>query len=162
MGVSPEVVAEQYAEACESANARLSRIQVMLGNSSEIEALQVAEESPSLMGLVELLSFGDEVAWQEYCEAHGHAVAPLIDFRNVDGLAALYEKGLSPNHPLYRDYRAAIRSREDDKALELLGIISRLNPSDVNAVKEMHRLGRKGTIAELEQLKVCLDSGTDE
>ena len=161
MGVSPEVVAEKYAEACESANARLSRIQVMLGNSSEIEALQVAEESPSLMGLVELLSFGDEVAWQEYCEAHGHAVAPLIDFRNVDGLAALYEKGLSPNHPLYRDYRAAIRSREDDKALELLGIISRLNPSDANAVKEMHRLGRKGTIAELEHLKVCLQSGTD-
>jgi len=161
-GIPPEVLAEQYHAACESVNARLSRIQVMLENKSDIEALQVAEESPSLMGLVELLAFGDEVVWQEYCEAHGHAVAPLIDFRKVDALAALYEKGLSPNHPLYRDYRSAIRSRDDDKALELLGIISRLNPSDANAVKEMHRLGRKGTIAELEQLKVCLQSGTDE
>ena len=161
-GISPEVVAEQYQEACESANVRLARIDVMLANNSDIEALQVAEESPSLMGQVELLSFGNEVAWQEYCVAHGHAVAPLIDFRKVEALAALYQKGLSPNHPLYRDYRAAIRSREDDKALELLGIISRLNPSDANAVKEMHRLGRKGTIAELERLKVCLQSGTDE
>jgi hypothetical protein len=161
-GISPEVVAEQYQAACESANARLARIDVMLANNSDIEALQVAEESPSLMGQVELLSFGDEVAWQEYCVAHGHAVAPLIDFRKVEALAALYQKGLSPNHPLYRDYRAAIRSREDDRALELLGIISRLNPSDANALKEMHRLGRKGTIAELERLKVSLQSGTDE
>jgi hypothetical protein len=160
-GISPEVLAEQYHVACESVNARLSRIEVMLGNNSEIEALQVAEEPPRLMGLVELLSFGDEVAWQEYCETHSHAVAPLIDFRQVDALAALYKKGLSPNHPLYRDYRAAIRSRDDDKALELLGIISRLNPSDANAVKEMHRLGRKGTIAELAQLKSGLQSGTD-
>lgn len=160
-GISPEVLAEQYHAACESVNARLSRIQVMLGNDSEIEALQVAEEHPSLMGLVELLSFGDEVAWQEYCETHRHAVAPLIDFRQVDALASLYKKGLSPNHPLYRDYRAAIRSRDDDKALEFLGIISRLNPTDTNAIKEMHRLGRKGAIAELEQLKACLQSGSD-
>ncbi len=161
-GISPEVLAEQYHAACEAVNARLSRIEVMLGNNSEIEALQVAEEPPRLMGLVELLSFGDEVAWQEYCETHSHSVAPLIDFRQVDSLAELYKKGLSPNHPLYRDYRAAIRSRDDDKALELLGIISRLNPSDANAIKEMHRLGRKGAIAELEQLKACLQSGTDE
>lgn len=160
--ISPEVVAEQYQTACETVNSRLSRIETMLGNNSDIEALQVAEESPSLMRLVELLSFGDEVAWQEYCETNGHAVAPLIEFRKVDALAALYEKGLSPNHPLYRDYRAAIRSRDDDKALELLSIISRLNPSDTNAVKEIHRLGRKGTIVELERLKTCLDAGSDE
>lgn len=159
--IPAEVLAEQYYAACDSVNARLSRIQVMLENGSDIEALQVAEESPPLMGLVALLSFGDEIVWQEYCEAHGNAVAPLIDFRNVETLTELYKKGLSPNHPLYRDYRAAIRSRDDDKALELLGIIARLNPSDANAIKEKQRLGRKGTLAELEQLKTCLETGTE-
>ncbi|MCH7224554.1 hypothetical protein [Haloferula sp. A504] len=161
-GVPAEVVAERYASACEAANNRLSRVEAMLENGSEIEALQVAEEPPRLMPQIELLSFGDEVEWQRFCEERGNVVAPLVDFRRVETLAALYEKGLSPNHPMYREYRSAVLSRDDDKAFELIQIIARLNPSDVNAGKEKHRLGRKAAMKGLERVSELLERGEDD
>ena len=159
---SPEVVAENYAKACESANQRLSKISRILEKGGEIEALQVAEQEPRLIPLIELLSFGEEIKWQTFCEENGHAVAPLIDFRLAEELLSIYDKGLSPNHPLYREYRAAIRSKDDGKALELLRIISQLNPSDTNASKEIERLSRKITLDLIEQLDELLQSGETE
>ena len=159
---SPEVVAENYAKACESANQRLSKISRILEEGSEIEALQVAEQQPRLIPLIELLSFGEEIKWQTFCEENGHAVATLIDFRLAEELLSIYDKGLSPNHPLYREYRAAIRSKDDGKALELLRIISQLNPSDTNASKEIERLSRKITLDLMGQLDELLQSGETE
>lgn len=160
-GIAPEVLASEYARCCREVNERLERIAVMLEGGGEIQALQVAEQAPRLMDLAVELSFGGEVAWQEYCQEHGHEVAALVDARGLESLQAVYEKGLSANHPLYRDYRSAVLARDDRKAHELVRIIARLNPADENAAKELKRLERKGLQAALGRVREALETGDD-
>ncbi len=55
----------------------------------------------------------------------------------------LYSKKISETHPLYREYRQAIRLRHDDQALRVLQSIRRINHDDANAHAEFARLARK-------------------
>jgi hypothetical protein len=152
----PEVVALEYARLCRDVNERLSRIAPMLQEGGEIQALQIAEQPPRLLDLAFVLSFGSEVEWQEYCRAHGHEVAPLIDARVLEQLLAVQEKGVSSNHALYKEYRAAVSTKNDAKAYDLIRIITRLNPKDENAGRELKRLEKKAVITYLSELRQAL------
>lgn len=58
-------------------------------------------------------------------------------------LEGLYGKEIGENHPLYRDYRDAMRTRQEDRALTILRSIVRINPEDPNARSELNRLSTK-------------------
>ena len=128
--VSAEILAHEYAKQCRESNERLSKIGLMLESGGEIQALQLAEQPPRVVDLALALSFGGETAWQDFCRNHGHEVAPLVDARTLEALLGIQDKGLAPNHPLYKDYRTAISKRDDDRALDLIRVISRMNPGD--------------------------------
>jgi hypothetical protein len=157
--VVAEVVALEYAGRCREVNERLGRLAPMLAGGGEIQALQLAEQPPRVLDLAVALSFGGEVNWQEFCRNHGHEIAPLIDARTLEDLLGVVEKGISPNHPLYKDYRSAVSSRNDAKAFELIRIITRLNPGDENAAREIKRLERKALQAALAELRAALAAG---
>lgn len=159
--VPAEVLAHEYAKQCRELNQRLATIGMMLESGGEIQALQLAEQSPRAVDLALALSFGGEAAWQEYCRNHGHEVASLVDARTLDALLAIQDKGLAPNHPLYKDYRTAISKRDDERALDLIRVIARMNPGDENAGKELNRLQRKALQAALVTLKASLDADND-
>jgi hypothetical protein len=147
------VLALECARQCREVNARLTKIALMLDGGGEIQALQLAEQPPPVVDVALALSFGGELAWQDYCQAHGHEVAPVVDARSLERLLAAQSKGIAPNHPLYRDYRAAVSSRDDERALNLIRVIARLNPGDENAAKELQRLQRKALQAALVELR---------
>lgn len=151
-----EVVAVDYARLCREVNERLARIAPMLAGGGEIQALQLAEQAPRLVDLAISLSFGGESTWQDYCRDHGHEVAALIDARTLEALMGVEGKGVSSNHPLYKDYRSAVSSKDDAKAYELIRIITRLNPGDENAAREIKRLERKSLQIALAELRTAL------
>lgn len=157
--VAGELLAAEYGRMCREVNGRLGKIRMMLESGGEIQALQLAEEPPAVVDLAVALSFGGEVPWQGYCRDHGYEVAPLVDARGLDLLLELQHRGLASNHPLYRDYRSAVSLRDDEKALNLIRVIARLNPGDPNAAKELKRLRQKFLRAALSELKVAAEAG---
>lgn len=153
--------AQDYAQACAQAEQRLGTISLMLDQGSDYQALQAAEQDPPLLDLVALLSFGEEKAWQTFCEKHNLPVATRLDAKAVQKLEALYAKGISSNHPLYKDFRTAVMSRDDAKSLQILQTILKLNPTDENAKKELQRLNNKKLQEDLDLLREAL-KGDDE
>jgi len=157
-GLPEEVAAAQYAQECRVINERLARIAMMLESAGEMEALQVSEAEPRLVDRAVLLSFGGEDDWKEYCRDHGYETAPDLDVASLEALEKIYARNISPKHPLYKDYRAAVHSRDEPKAYELIKIITRLNPSDANAKRELQRLEHKVVMRLLGELKVALQA----
>jgi hypothetical protein len=152
-----DVVALEYASLCREVNDRLEKISLMLESGGEIQALQMAEQPPRVLDSALALSFGGEGAWQDYCRDQGHEIAPMIDARTLDALMEIQNKGITPNHPLYKEYRTAISKRDDVNAFHLIRVIARMNPGDENAAKELKRLQRKALQASLAKLKSSLD-----
>lgn len=157
-----EAAASHYARLCSEAESRLEMIAAMLEKGSDYQALQTAEQEPPLLDLVGVLSFGGEKAWMEFCQAHQLPIAPRIDAKTVQALDRLYAQGVTANHPLYKDFRAAVLSREDDKALRIVRTILKLNPADDNARSELLRLENKRYQDELEQLRAALKNDDEE
>ncbi len=159
--VSPELLALEYAKQCREVNERLGKIGLMLEGGGEIQALQLAEQSPRVVDTALALSFGGESSWQEFCRNHEHENAPWIDARTLESLLSIQSKGIASNHPLYKDYRAAVSSRDDVRAHDLIRVIARMNPGDENAGKELKRFERKALQAALKNLREQLDAGDE-
>lgn len=163
--VHPSAVVEAafiYSQNCTDAERRLDRVSAMLQKGSDYQALQVAEEDPPLLDLVAALSFGEEKNWQFYCETHGLKSAPRLDANAVQELENLYAKGISANHPLYKDFRAAVLSRDDEKSIRIVKTILKLNPQDDNAQRELHRLENKALQEKMDNLREALKTDDEE
>ncbi|WP_395739192.1 hypothetical protein [Prosthecobacter sp.] len=159
---SVEDAAITYAQSCADAERRLDRVSAMLQKGSDYQALQVAEEEPPLLDLAAILSFGEEKNWYAYCESHGLKTAVRLNARQIQDLENLYAKGISANHPLYKDFRSAVLSRDDEKSLRIVRTILKLNPQDENARKELQRLENKGLQEKIDLLREALKTDDEE
>lgn len=159
---SVEEAAIIYAQLCSDVERRLDLVAAMLQKGSDYQALQVAEEDPPLLDLAASVSFGEEKNWQIYCDAHGLKVAPRVDTRVIQDLETLYGRGISANHPLYKDFRAAVLSRDDVKSLRIVKTILKLNPQDDNARKELQRLENKALQEKMDLLRDALKTDDEE
>ncbi len=160
-GEGAEVLAINYARECRAVNQRLVQVAEMLEADGALQALQFAEMEPCLIERAGELSFGSELDWQEFCQEHGHEVAPMIDADTVDRLDELYRQGLSPGHPLYKEYRSAALARDDEKAYSLARLIVRMMPDDGNARGELERLERKKVHELLGRIEAAMEAEHD-
>ncbi|MBB07490.1 MAG: hypothetical protein CMN03_04420, partial [Roseibacillus sp.] len=160
-GEGAEVLAINYARECRAVNQRLVQVAEMLEADGALQALQFAEMEPCLIERAGELSFGSELDWQEFCQEHGHEVAPMIDADTVDRLDELYRQGLSPGHPLYKEYRSAALARDDEKAYSLARLIVRMMPEDGNARGELERLERKKVHELLGRIEAAMEEEHD-
>ena len=156
-----ETLAAEYARLAEEATLRLDSCAAMIAKGSEYQALQLAETEPVLLDLLALLSFAESREWAAFCLAHHLPVAPRFEARAVRALDDLYAKGIDGNHPLYRDYRAAVNSRDDGRAIQIVRSIVRLNAQDANARAELARLENKLFQVRLQSLRAAL-AGREE
>ncbi len=154
-----EALAPTYARFREEAANRLEACAAMLEKGSDYQVLQLAETEPPLLDMVADLSFAEEPKWVAHCGEHQLSVPRPIDAKAVQALNNIYNKGISANSPLYRDYRAAVSSRNEDKAFQIIRSIARLNPSDADAKAELERVRNKKMLAKLEDLKPLLAAG---
>ena len=94
--------------------------------------------------------------WIAYCESNQLPAPQKFDSKAVQALDRLYGKGISASHPLYKDYRAAVTSRDDIKALHIIRSIVRLNSDDANARSELTRIENKLYQLKLQELRGAL------
>src|SRR5271156_3604170 len=134
-----ESLALEYARISQEANQRLESCSAMIAKGSEYQALQLAETEPALLDLIGELSFAEMREWSEFCLNQGLPVAPRFDGKAVQALDQLYAKGITANHPLYKDYRSAVSSRDDARALRIIRSIAHLNSEDADAKRELAR-----------------------
>lgn len=135
--------AAEYAKLCRAANRRLEQCAAMLEKGNDKEAIELAEAPPPLFELVAALSFDGSEEWQRTCKENGLSVPDTLDERSFRSLQDLYSRGISPSHPLYKEYRTAIAERDDVRALTALQAILRFNPNDTTAQTERVRVEDK-------------------
>ena len=148
-----EHLAVEYARLSSEAYKRLETCAAMLEKGSEYQALQLAEAEPPLMDLIATLSFEQATVWADLCAERSLPCPEKFDAHLLQGLERVYAKGITPNHPLYRDYRAAVMSRNDAQAIQVIRSIARLSPEDANAKTEVQRLENKLFQLNLQNLR---------
>jgi hypothetical protein len=151
-------LAAEYAEICARAALRLEQMVPLIRTGQDYAALQIAEAPPPVLDLVRQLSFAEAESWRAFCQRRALPVALPFDERNVDLVNQLYGKKIGETHPLYRDYRAAIRLRDEQQALRVLQSIRRVNPDDATAQSEYTRVARKLYERKSAELAAALDA----
>jgi len=136
-------LAGEYAALCQRARERLEQCATLVRSGNEHAAFQSAESDPDLLGLCAMLSFAESDRWNALCRERGLPAGFPLDGQHVLAVEGLYGREIGESHPLYRDYRDAIRRREEDRALSVLRSIVRINPNDPNARSELARLSAK-------------------
>jgi hypothetical protein len=153
-------LAGEYAALCQRTRERLEQCAALIKAGNDHAALQVAESEPDLLGLCAQLSFADSERWQALCRERGLPTGFPLDDHHILAVESLYGKVIGENHPLYRDYREAMRQRDEDRALTVLRSIARINPDDPTARSELTRLSSKFLRESLGKVLQFFDQGS--
>ena len=155
-------LAGEYAALCQRARERLEQCATLVRSGNEHAAFQSAESDPDLLGLCALLSFAESDRWHALCRERGLPAGFPLDGQHVLAVESLYGREIGESHPLYGDYRDAIRRREEDRALSVLRSIVRINPNDPNARSELARLSAKFLRESLGKVATFFEQGREE
>jgi hypothetical protein len=151
--------ATDYVEICRYVSLRLKQVETMITAGDFAQALQLAEQSPALPDLLTILDFRKSEEWRALCKEKSLPHSDPFDANAAESLNALYERGITGDHPLYTRYREEMSSRNESRAYQTLRAIVRLNPADTNAVAELSRLDSKVMAAQLAELDSSLTAG---
>ncbi len=155
-------LAAEYARLCDELNRRIEQIEEVLDRGDEIQALQMAEIAPPVMEEADTLSFFQSREWGRLCQGCQVSIAPEIRAHGIALIDRLYGRGLTPNHPIYREFREAILARDDVRALQIARTIESLDPKDPGARSERERLERKVFFAQVTELGKALSAGNED
>lgn len=154
-------LAAEYCRMCSDANEHLERVVALVRAGREYPALQVAESS-SLLDSLNALVFPELEQWRDLCASEGLPVPPPFDEERIGLVQSLYSKGITQTHPLYRDFRRAMRLRDYPAALSVIRTIVKINSYDAEAARECEKLRRKVALGLLPPLSAALDAGDSE
>lgn len=155
-------LAAAYVQVRAAAAKRLEEVAAALKNGDEYQALRLAEIEPRLPNFIAHIVFPEEAKWIEYCRMHQLAVPPPLDHHTIQSLQKLYIRGITNDSPFYHDCRVAIAVGDDEKALQLIRSIVRLNPSDLDAKAEMNRRLQTKLTPKLMALRTALEQNQHE
>ncbi len=154
-------IAMEYCNQCTQVHELLEHCGAMIKAGREYSALEFAESS-TLLERINTLSFKEGKIWLDYC-AEKKLPSPMpFDETLVEMVSALYQKSISQTHPLYRDYRRAMRLRDFDKALSVITTISKINSTDELAKEECQRLRKSVVERKLKRLAELLHGNIPE
>jgi len=142
-----------------AASLHLQQVESMITAGDFAQALQLAEQSPALSDLMAIWDFRKSEDWRLFCKNESLPHSNPFDVNAAESLNALYERGITGDHPLYTRYREAMSCRDDARAYQTLQAIERLNPADTNAVAELSHLDGKVLTAQLTALDYSLAAG---
>ncbi len=154
-------VAMEYYKLCRQAETQLEHCVALIKAGREYTALQVAESS-NLMDSLNALMFPELNQWRDFCDAEKLPSPPPFDDYQIELINSIYSRGVSQNHPLYRDYRRAMRLRKYEDALPIIKTISKINAYDADVRSEYNRLRAKVTAKKLTALERALFEKNDE
>jgi len=155
-------LAADYAAQCRKVNARLEQIREILDLGDERQALLLGEADPPVMDEADALCFPKAAHWRELCASQQLVAAPELKAKIVQRLNLVYSKGITANHAIYKEFRTAVLSRDDNQALSLARTIAKLNSSDANAKSECERLEKKVFRARTAHLQEATEAGLED
>ena len=88
--------------------------------------------------------------------------APPFDEERIGLVQSLYSKGITQTHPLYRDFRRAMRLRDYPKALSVIRTIVKINSYDAEAARECEKLRKKVAQSLIAPLDAALNANDDD
>jgi len=135
-------LAAEYARFCSEANARLRTCATYVDRGMSSEAVNLAQNDPDLLRLVELLDFPEASYWQEYAGRRGWTVAELIEEVLLSKLRGAHGSE-ETREPLVKQYRAAIRRRDDADCIDALRRLREIEPENNNWLEDLQRFEKK-------------------
>lgn len=159
--VQKRALAMEYYKMCSDAESQLEHCIALIKAGREYPALQFAESS-AILDKVNALSFMELPQWRDLCSTDSLPFPPPFSEQQISQISALYSKGITQTHPLYRDYRRAMRMRDYNAALAIIRTISKINTYDAEARLEYDRLRKLISEKKLRALRAALDSSDKE
>ena len=154
-------LALEYCRLCSDAEASLEHCIALIRAGREYPALQVAE-SANLLETINSLCFSESGQWRDYCLSENLPYPASFDDDQIRILNSLYSRGVTQTHPLYRDYRRAMRMRKYEDALSVIKTIGKINSHDAEVKGEINRLTRLVVKKKLAKLLEAMEAGNDE
>ncbi|MBG30420.1 MAG: hypothetical protein CMI31_10530 [Opitutae bacterium] len=152
-------LAKEYARYRTIIDQRLDQCVALIRSGNKYTALELAEESPNVLDLMERLSFGGDAKWKELCEEKSIYLGPNFTDDHVDMLEGLYGEKISEDHPVFREYRTAMRSRDEQRTFKILKTILRMNPDHEAAKRHFGQLSVKILEQRLDHLDLLIREG---
>lgn len=134
-------LAEQFAELCQSFNARLTKCEDLLEKGLRSEAVQEALAAPSLFQLRELLETPEIRKWRNICLDFGMTPPPELNFETIDRLReeCSTEQLLQP---LLRKFRRLVHEGTPEKRMQVLRQLRVHDPENPVWVENLEPLER--------------------
>ncbi len=146
-------LAAEYKGMCDLASSKLESCAALIRAGRDYVAMQIAETSPQLLDLINALSFKEYDQWIKFCKSEDFPVPSVFDEIQIELLNSIYAKQITQAHPLYRDFRRAVRQRSTFEALCIIRTICKINSNDTQARRELDKLSKKFTLENLAELK---------
>jgi|GEM_PF-3946102 len=157
-----QMLSAEYAKHCEQSAHRLEQCTTLIKSGRDYLALQIAETEPALLDTLNILIFPEIEKWRNICKKSAIELPSDFDEYQVELLQSLYTKNIGQNHPLYRDYRRAIRKQKFESALTIIRTIAKINSNDAEAQREYLRLKNQIVKTKSDALLALLDSNENE
>ena len=116
-------LAKEYAKFRTQIDERLEHCVTLIRSGKDFAARELAEQPPDVLTLMEKLSFSNDSKWRNICDEKGLYTGPTWADEHVDLLNGLYDKEITEDSPLFREYRTAARSRDQEKTFKILKMI---------------------------------------
>ncbi|MDO5580223.1 MAG: hypothetical protein Q4G69_03745 [Planctomycetia bacterium] len=123
-----EALSKEYAAACREINKRLDACAIFLNNGNSSEALRLADTTPHLLDLCEILKFSELDEWKEVCSTFPGMEIPVpLNQSTIDYLNEVY-RNAGKAEPLLKRFRLCSLMKSPIE--ERLGLLYRLERAD--------------------------------
>jgi hypothetical protein len=154
-------LAKEYAKFRTQIDERLEHCVTLIRSGKDFAARELAEQSPDILTLMEKLSFSNDGKWRKLCDEKGLYVGPTWADEHVDLLNGLYDKEITEDSPLFREYRTAARSRDQEKTFKILKMILKANPDHSAAKRHFGQLSVKILEDKIKELNDLISAGRE-
>ena len=154
-------LAKEYAKYRTQIDERLEHCVTLIRSGKDFAARELAEQPPDVLTLMEKLSFGNDGKWRSLCEEKDLYIGPNWAEEHVDLLNGLYDKEITEDSPLFREYRTAARSRDEDKTFKILKMILKANPDHGAARRHFGQLSVKIQENKINELDSLIQAGRE-
>ena len=154
-------LAKEYAKFRTQIDERLEHCVTLIRSGKDFAARELAEQPPDVLTLMEKLSFANDGKWRNLCEEKSLYIGPTWADEHVDLLNGLYDKEITEDSPLFREYRTAARSRDQEKTFKILKMILKANPDHGAAKRHFGQLSVKILEDKIKELTELISSGRE-
>ena len=154
-------LAKEYAKFRTQIDERLEHCVTLIRSGKDFAARELAEQPPDVLTLMEKLSFSNDGKWRKICDEKGLYTGPTWADEHVDLLNGLYDKEITEDSPLFREYRTAARSRDQEKTFKILKMILKANPDHGAAKRHFGQLSVKILEDKIKELSSLITAGRE-